>query len=457
MVDDDLLAAASGGWCAEELLAGLLTCEGIDAFRYSDNGPPAGAPETTSPWGSRAAAGWVTVTPQPQGGLASHLVTWSNGESIGQSAVHGDWLSAASIDTQTKAYASLDPDDATTRRSADALAALAAQSLKADLFITCREYLHRVTSQLALGVTFCAPAEALALIGLYLRSQGIFLICKDPGSKSTYSFNKGLYYWVGTRELLPEGWRWYTACVAHSVQGPDDLIYLGGAVFQRVVRVLRARDDLLRAMNQAQDNDVADDALTALDTCLVFLVGAVDATARVAHAVLCLPPEDSNTAAWQKDRWLRDVTAQAPGLSAVVTTGTAGHDTLTILRLLRNTVHAAGLQALAVGPPGRREETLIGLPSADASRVLAAADRQGGRDTWGLRELLPGRLHADPGVLLERLLPETIELLNSLMAATPVEQLAGVSLQPADLLPPAGPNQPFGERERRSIRWQLGL
>jgi len=133
---------------------------------------------------------------------------------------------------------------------------------------------------------------------LYLRSQGTFLIGKDPGSKSTYSFNQGLYYWVGTRELLPEGWRWFKACVDHdsAAQGPSDLIYLGGAVFQRVARVLRARDDLQRAMNQAQDNDVADDALTALDTCLVFLMGAIDAAARVAHAVLGLPAADSYNA-----------------------------------------------------------------------------------------------------------------------------------------------------------------
>jgi hypothetical protein len=41
MVDDDLLATTED-WCPEELLTGLLTCEDIDAFRYSDNGPPAG-------------------------------------------------------------------------------------------------------------------------------------------------------------------------------------------------------------------------------------------------------------------------------------------------------------------------------------------------------------------------------------------------------------------------------
>ena len=84
-----------------------------------------------------------------------------------------------------------------------------------------------------------------------------------------------------------------------------------------------------------------------------------------------------------------------------------------------------GLTAMGVGLPGLREETLAGLPGTDGARILAAADRNGGRAEWGLRELIPGRLHAEPAVLLERLLPAIIKLLNELMAATPVEDLSG--------------------------------
>ena len=48
---------------------------------------------------------------------------------------------------------------------------------------------------------------------------------------------------------------------------------------------------------------------------------------------------------------------------------------------------------------------------------------------WGLRELLPARLHAEPGVPLQRLLPAVIELLNELMTGTPAGTLSGVSLK----------------------------
>lgn len=140
-----------------------------------------------------------------------------------------------------------------------------------------------------------------------------------------------------------------------------------------------------------------------------------------------------------------------------VAPGTLGVDTLTILGLLRNTVHRAGLKVLAIARGSARQETLVGLPCTDSAEILAVADRRGGRDAWGLREALLGELHADPGLLLEGLLPAVTELLNDLMTATPVETMTGVALKPADSLPPDGDDQPFALRARQSIRWQLGL
>ena len=91
-------------------------------------------------------------------------------------------------------------------------------------------------------------------------------------------------------------------------------------------------------------------------------------------------------------RWLASVAARAPLLAAVAADCTAGADALTILRLLRNTVHEAGLTALAIGLPSRREATLASLPGADEDQILAAANRNGGPLQWGLQELIPGRL-----------------------------------------------------------------
>jgi len=127
-------------------------------------------------------------------------------------------------------------------------------------------------------------------------------------------------------------------------------------------------------------------------------------------------------------------------------------------RPLRNSIHGEALSPLAVGQSGRRDRTLVGLPASQQTDLRAAFTALGGEAAWGVDEVIPGRIHADPGVLSEQLLPRVLRILNKIMHATPVEQLSGVSLELADLEPPIGPHsESFREINRQSIRWQLGL
>jgi len=116
---------------------------------------------------------------------------------------------AAASDDRTDAYSELEPALAADRRTSDALAAIVAETIGVDIFITDREYLYKMTWKLADGVTYCGLDDALTVVGLYLRSQGEFIISCDPAGRGTHTMNRGLYYWVGTRELLPSAWRWF--------------------------------------------------------------------------------------------------------------------------------------------------------------------------------------------------------------------------------------------------------
>jgi hypothetical protein len=311
----------------------------------------------------------------------------------------------------------------------------------------------------ARGVTVCHPEDALPLLSLYLRRQDRFLIDRN------FRFNRGLFYWVATRELLPEAWRWFTACVQHAAaSGDDTLMLLGGSLLQRVDRALEARDAIHVALNQTQNNDLRDDELANLEMVLMLLMAAVDVTARVAHRTLGMPPGDEFRAAWQNRRsggWFESIQQAEPALAAGTGTGTAGLDTLTILRLLRNSVHGAALQGIAFSPQRGSQKSLVALPRNDEADVLAAMDRLGGRADWGVRPVVPGRTHIDPGLLVDRLLVNVIELLNTLMAATPVERLPHVALSGTDMNPPdsTGSDQtdPFAPWIRQSIRLQLAL
>ena len=200
-------------WSMEWLLAGLLTLEIVECLRYADDGPPADVPRDDGGVMGERVPGWAVLGPEEPGGLLGHRsVRWTVGGRPADGALVGDVPAAAAGDDRTDAYSDLEPGVASERRRADALAAKVAETIGADIFITEREYLHHITWPLADGVTYCALNDALTVIGLYLRSQGSFIISRHPAGRGTHNMNRGLYYWVGTRELLPSAWRWFSAC-----------------------------------------------------------------------------------------------------------------------------------------------------------------------------------------------------------------------------------------------------
>lgn len=98
----------------------------------------------------------------------------------------------------------------------------------------------------------------------------------------------------------------------------------------------------------------------------------------------------------------------------------------------------------------------MGLPHAETDQLLRAMDTLGGRDSWGVRELIPHRAHADPGVLLERMFVRTLNLIDELMRLTPVERLRGAKRDSGAPGPPEHDGI-FDAWTRQSIRWQLGF
>jgi hypothetical protein len=300
--------------------------------------------------------------------------------------------------------------------------------------------------------------DALAMVGLYARAQDRHITSRDPTGRGTHTMNRGLFYWVGTRELVPAGWRWFSACLQHLRGGGDErLVFVAQSVFQRLQRALQARDEVHIDLNRPQDNETADQILASTDVVLLLLMGATDATARVAHTTLgiAMKPHESG---WQRERWIKKISKQAPDLGELFKPGTDQSHVLTILRLLRNAIHGEALQALAVGVPRRRQRTLVGLPAGDAAAVTKAIEALGCAAKWGVESLIPGRLHFDPGVFVEELFPQVLLMLNSIMDNTPVERLSHVSLTPGDSRPPRDSRfDTFGEMNRQSVRWQLGL
>jgi len=299
----------------------------------------------------------------------------------------------------------------------------------------------------------CTAAEAVALVSQFLRLRGTYPAHATGAHGITLQFNRGLFFWVGTRALLPQGWRWFSHCVeADGDERLRDLVITAQSVFQRIQRSLVARDTLRWQLTLRQNNDVADDALSEVDRILVYLVGAFDAIARVSHRVLGLAGNEYG-AGWQKDAWRGMVSAPAPDLAAVMAPGAEAADLFEVMRLMRNSVHGAGLQALGLARGiGRREGTGVSLPVGETERLLELLEARGWSDTWGLTEFYEGRFYVAPEAFIEHLLRASLPVLNDLMRLTPIERLIDRPMTSSGLPPTDGP---FAHGD--SVLMQLGF
>jgi hypothetical protein len=438
-------------------LLGLLECDDLfEINRYSDDGPPQAAIRETDR-GGFVAPGWILYEPGSQGfGVA---VT-ARGQGWRSSSVHAADVLRLAEGFASSVYPDLPLDEAKARARADATTACVARGLAQDLLVTERPFVLAPPFELTRAVAMLTPEDALPLVGLYLRTQREFIVDAGDAGFGTMRFNKGLFWWVATRDLLPSGWSWMSACAQESAAtGDDQLTYLAMTLHQRVVRALEARDDVYLALLGPQNNDTADEALAALDNVLLMLMAAVDAAARVTHLTCSLGP-DLHRSAWQSKQWRDRWRAQAPKLAALVDAGSHGESILTILRLFRNSVHGEALQPLAVSGVGRRrEDTLVGVPVAQLTELQAALAATGGIAHWGVEQKIPGRFHADPGRLVDLIFPEVLTFLDQLLAATPVHLLPHVDISKVSTGPPADTlrKQPWDSRFRQRIRWQIGL
>jgi hypothetical protein len=214
--------ASEQSWTPELILAGFLALDHLMVWRYADGGPPASLPRRDYGLWGQAVEGWVVARTEPESPFGG--IEYATAHGVTRAVMNQGRVDYAGADIASQAYAALAPEEAAQRRAADATAAAVAEALGADLFITERAYLYEPSVLLGRGVTVCRPQDALPLVSFYMRSQGEYVIWRGVDGTGNSIMNEGLYFWVGTRELLPEAWRWYTACVQHSTGSGDDTL-----------------------------------------------------------------------------------------------------------------------------------------------------------------------------------------------------------------------------------------
>jgi hypothetical protein len=157
----------------------------------------------------------------------------------------------------------------------------------------------------------------------------------------------------------------------------------------RLIRALKAWDDLRFHLGALQTLDTYDDVADCVDRILWSLCGAVDVIARSLHLALQLPGSERNAkfhGDWYRTQF-RPNYAQALGISNVDTTQAA----LSTVFKLRNTIHYHSLRAVGalkepapyVGKEHGRVQLLIPhVHSGPRLRASQPAGRGGGFGAW---------------------------------------------------------------------------
>lgn len=461
MVDAKLLPRARHDKKINYLLE-LVAMEPVQAHLYSHDGPPERTQAViAADTGVEGIRDWVVTRASDEGERLDAIYLRDGVPTRVPTEANDPYFLHVS---QTIPLTEGPANDLRPQVREDALGLLVAKAIRADLFVTDRRLLVDSDSDFWRGVTVMPPEAALPVVGLYLRQQEKFVLHRSPAlgmpamMENLTKRDRTWFYWQAAQGLMPSQDRWASACNAYTSTTKDmTLSSLPKALTWRVDQVLRARDRLLAVLALVpQDHGPVDEALTELDQILLWLMAGFDITAQVAHVALGVPMK-LRAAAWQNDDWLNKAALYDANLVDLVRKDNddEGQHILTIVRILRNSVHGDALSAGGMIPVVGRHalEPLVALPQSNREQVLEAIGALGGGELWGVVQPVSGDdLYLHPGKFVEQLLPRTLRVLNQLMTATPVERLLGADARPDDL----PRTLPLTLQDHR-IRWQLGL
>lgn len=405
VLDTDTVDLEASGQDDSRLMAGLLRDDDIEVYRFSDRGVPASVPTIeTEGWGS-APVGWLQVPPDEKpDALRSHGLLWSDGDTIHEAAVGGDIVPAIAM-----RIAKVRGEEPKFEGTSDALLVAAADEIGADILITRRHGLESLRSNFMYGLTISDVADAVSLGGLFLRSRGKYYRVSWP--QFTLKCNKAKFFEESALLFLPDQLEVLDRSrILAAARSEPDAAGLAASAFRRMSRSIERRDQVWRLINQPQNIDTAEDMLAIYEALLASLMGAVDATARLAHVIYRMPGQ-AHLVGWQKSQWSKQLKQHAPHLWEAFYTTSSHLSVLDTLRLLRNTIHSEGLESVAVREGNSAFATWIEVPRSNGKEIAAAASQAAPLADWGIQPLGADTFLADPGRLMECLISSILNLL----------------------------------------------
>lgn len=269
------------------------------------------------------------------------------------------------------------------------------------------------------------PGQALAVIGLYLRSRDIHTTEVWRGAPG-YAVEAGTQRTLTLRTVMTGSPRWLTGCNRAREALDDDLLQREAfGLFTKVNRALRARDEVTIECQKPGMESSQDRILYHLDALLLWLGGAFDILATVADHSLGLGTNHWNVG-WRRVVWQTTLASADANLHALTAFAAPAGAVIDLVAQLRNTIHSAPIHPLRYQGRGYDNVNFIEIPDRASPKFGVAVDVLGGPEIWGEIQP-PSEVRAgsvwDPLVLAQRLVPTAMAALNAIMDATPVERL----------------------------------
>lgn len=452
----DLYHPVSGRFRPRTLLEKLLSDQYVNAYSFSDDGPPAGYERRHYEFSvGESVPGWINNGPVSEDDFPRFRFLYGDEEHLSHSAVVGDRFEIASRDREARSYNGLSSEDSASRRVKDFDALSVASAMRADVFITNRPYLieRRGKLESLCKVRICSEEESLPLLFFYLRSHGDFYLYMNNNAASTI-VDEHTFFRMAAMSRFPVFWQWEQAVeLIRDTEVKLKFIQNYQAILRDLEHLLIVRDRVGILASQAAYPRVQSDLLFLFVDDLVTLSGLLDSLALQADLSNGMGTKPMRVS-WNNQSWRKRLKQHSNCEDWPLLEDTA----LSYIRLLselRNSVHGDPLNAVSVienkryrpanDPPVEfRIQLTSDYPSSSRKNVASLIAKVGGRKWPEISYDEYGALFVLPQPFLDRIVSYVLDAFNRTL---PLIRLAGsLGVDEGRLIP-----GPPGESVRTAI------
>jgi hypothetical protein len=225
------------------------------------------------------------------------------------------------------------------------------------------------------------PVEAVKIIGLLLRTQGGYRF--EPMPNYFLEFDRRSIYKELLQCKLPNISLYIRACTHAEALGAAGITHLAESALVRCTRALQARDEIGALFYMPQSNESRDAIMYHFDYLALLLMGAFDAQARVARLVYGITDVGERDASFRFKNF-RKAMKRNGAVALYNQTSNQFVDLMTLLKEVRNSIHASVWPTIASVHYGKGEESFIKVPPVYQDDLWRAAQQCGSVLDWGL-------------------------------------------------------------------------